>query len=99
MADDAMYRSFEETLLSHDNNGYLIRYDTLDPAYQGIFDQMVRVWVDDYDPPEGAWTGPDEQAQRRALVLPRAVPATDSQGVPRLDDQGRLIPRPTTVYD
>ena len=35
----------------------------------------------------------------RAIRVKRAVPAVDFQGRPRLDDDGRVIPQATTIYD
>jgi CRP-like cAMP-binding protein/Fe-S-cluster-containing dehydrogenase component len=35
----------------------------------------------------------------RSITVPKAVPATDSQGKLLLDDQGLNIPRATTIYD
>src|SRR4051794_33841146 len=35
----------------------------------------------------------------RTITVKKAVPATDSQGKFLLDDQGRSIPRATTIYD
>ncbi|MEA2631675.1 MAG: hypothetical protein QOE66_1894, partial [Chloroflexota bacterium] len=35
----------------------------------------------------------------RTIAVKKAVPATDSQGKFLLDDQGRSIPRATTIYD
>jgi CRP-like cAMP-binding protein/Fe-S-cluster-containing hydrogenase component 2 len=35
----------------------------------------------------------------REVTVKKAVPSTDEQGRLRLDDQGRVIPRATTIYD
>lgn len=35
----------------------------------------------------------------RAIRVKRAVPAVDSAGRPRLDEDGRVIPQATTIYD
>ncbi len=33
------------------------------------------------------------------VVIKKAVIATDEQGNPKYDDDGQVIPRPTTIYD
>ena len=33
------------------------------------------------------------------VVIKKAVIATDEQGNPKYDDDGEVIPRPTTIYD
>ena len=59
-------------------------------------------------PPRSAWTGPRPRSSTRtstlaiddrAIRVKRAVASVDSAGRPRLDDDGRVIPQATTIYD
>lgn len=74
----------EETLFARDVSGRLIR---VRDAERRDYDQLVSVTFH---------LGANDSL---SVKVPKAVPTTDSQGVPLRDKDGSTVPRATTIYD